>query len=186
MKMNLLKNYWLMLVAWIMILSGYDTLACLIGLFASILLLIRKIAINKWRVVAIFFITYSAVKILLTSSNIPYFFSNITVFLAFVSLNVAIYSETLTYTKLRFLEYNLFIEATCMIVMSLIIFILPDSSYTLFSKASLFIMICLIFLPYFVTALVSIFIKKIENIANVDKKVLKNTNKHSKIILNSK
>lgn len=186
MKMNLLKNYWLMLLAWIMILSGYDTLACLISLFATVLLLIQKIAVNKWRLVAIFFVTYSAVRVFLTSSNIPYFFSNITIFLAFVSLNVAIYNESLTYTKIRFLEYNLFIEAICLIIMSLILFILPESSYTLFSKASLFLMICLIFLPYFVTALVSVFERKIEKIANNDKKVLKNQNKQSKIILNSK
>lgn len=172
MRKKLIYNYWLILIAWCLFLNKLTLLAILFGLGACAILATIQRRINYWRMCFVSVISYVLVSLLLIRSNIPYFFSQMYVFLAVICLNVAFTNERLYLFKSRYLKPFLFVMIIGLSVLSTIAFILPNDLYSLFSKISLYIMICLIFLPYLVSLSICLVYKYImknlyvENVTN--------------------
>lgn len=148
MKRLLIYNYWLMIVAWCMFLNNNTLMAILLGLGACTVLVFIKRRINYWRMSFLSVISYVIISLILSITNIPYFFRKLYIFLAVICLNCALTSERLYLFKSKYLKPFLVAMLFCVAVLSIIAIILPNSLYTIFTKSSLLIMIGLIFLPY--------------------------------------
>ena len=153
MRRKLIYNYWLMIIAWCMFLNRLTLLAILFGLAACAMLAMIQRRINYWRMSFVSVISYVMISFLLIRSNIPYFFSELYIFLAVVCLNLAFTNERLYLFKSKYLKPFLIVMLISISVLSIIAYLLPNDLYTLFSKSSLYAMICLIFLPYIVTVM---------------------------------
>lgn len=151
MKRLLIYNYWLIIIAWTMFLNNNTILAILLCLGACAILVFIKRKINYWRMSFLSVTSYVIISLILSMSNIPYYFENMYIFLAIVCLNLALTTERLYLFKSKYLKPFLVVMLISVAVLSLIVVILPRGLYTLFTKSSLFIMIGLIFLPYLIT-----------------------------------
>lgn len=150
MKKILIKNYWLMIISWGLFLNDKDILGIIIGAIACVYLLFNKKRINCYRVMFIGFMFFVISCALLLLSNIPYFFPKLHILLMIVGLNTAIANEYLNLLKNKFilpvLSFVLLITAiTCLLIM-----LLPDYLYTIFTKNNLYLMVSFIFLPYLI------------------------------------
>lgn len=148
MKMLVIRNYWLMIISWCLFLNGKEILGILIGAIGCIYLLLFKDSINCYRILLIGFLMFVISCLILIPSNIPYFFSKLHILLMVISIDTAITNEYLYLFKNKFILPILLICLSTIIISSLLIIVLPDSLYSLFTKASLFKMLAFIFLPY--------------------------------------
>lgn len=148
MKKVLISNYWLMAIAWCMFLNGYSAISMILSLAACVMLLLKKRGLDYWRILAIALLLYGFLLVSLVNSNIPYFFPELTLYFLFVSLNVSISNEISLYIRYKALMPILIFVYISMFILSLIILIMPNDLYTIFSKTSLFLMSSFIFLPY--------------------------------------
>lgn len=147
---TLIKNYWMMILAWCLLLNGYDSLGIILAMFTCLYALIVLREVNYWRVIAVCMIEFSVSLMFLMSSSIPYYFPKLLTFLTVISLNAAISNEYLTALKRKHLMWFILAIISCMFVLSLLIIILPDELYTMFTKTNLFLMEAYIFLPYLI------------------------------------
>ena len=148
MKMTLIRNYYLIIVAWAIYFNGYEILAFLLGVAGIIYLALKKDDINYWRVCAITLIISTLSFSLLSRSNIPYFFPSLKILLFIMAVNCALTNEHLYDTNVLFILSSLSLVALFVLGLSLVIYLLPGENYTLFTKRSLYLMTCFIFLPY--------------------------------------
>ena len=161
MNRKLTYNYWLMIVAWCMFLNGYNLLANMFGIAACAVLSTMSKRINYWRMCFVTLIIFVTISLLLINSNISYFFPKLYYFLAFICLDMALTNEHLYLFKSKYLKPFLIVIAIDLVVLSLIVLVLPADLYSLFTKKSLFLMICLIFLPYLISIAICIASKQI-------------------------
>lgn len=178
MKRLLIYNYWLIIVSWCLFLNDLTLLAILTSFAACALMVLINREINYWRMCFLSVFSYVTVSFFLSMSNIPYFFEKIYLFLAVISIDLALTSERLYLFKSKYLKPFLVCMLISVSVLSIIVVILPNSLYTIFTKDSLFIMIGLMFLPYLITLAICICYKDY-------KKVIKNKRK-AKILQRSK
>lgn len=151
MKRLLIYNYWLIIVSWCLFLNDLTLLAMLMTLGACAMLVKINREVNYWRICFVSIVTYTTISFFLSMSNIPYFFEKLYLFLAVISLDLALTNERLYLFKSKYLKPFLVFMLVGVSVLSIIVIILPSSLYTLFTKDSLYIMIGLIFLPYLFT-----------------------------------
>lgn len=163
MRRILTYNYWLIIIAWCMFLNGYNLLANTFGIVACAVLPIINKRINHWRMYCVGLIIYVTILIFLKNSNVLFFFPKLSVFLAIVSLNASLTSEYQYLLRSRFIIPYLLVMVVSMSVLSIITMVLPNSSYSLFSKRSLYLMECIIFLPYLIPCIYIYTYKKIWN-----------------------
>lgn len=150
---TLIKNYWMIIIAWCLLLNGLGSLGIVLALLACVYALIVKSEVNYWRVTAICMMQYSVSLMLLLPSSIPYYFPKLHIFLTVICLNASISNEYLfSLKKNQFVRFIL-VTILSMFVLSLLIVILPDELYTLFTKRNLFLMEAYIFLPYLIPLL---------------------------------
>ncbi len=150
MRKLIVKNYWMMMVAWIVAINGYEVIGMLLGLAASVMLMRVGKKLNLWRLLAVCLLCYSTSLLFLLMSSIPYYFPKLYIFMTGVSLNMAVTSEYLCYLKKRFIIPILLFNAIGMLISFLLIKIVPDADYSLFTKGNLYLMSSLIFLPYLI------------------------------------
>ena len=148
MKMIVIRNYWLMIISWCLFLNGKENLALILGGLACIYILINRKDISAYRVVLLGLVMFILSCITLLSSNIPYFFPKLHILLMIVSINTAIANEYISSYKNSFILPVLFISLVSILISLLLVMILPDILYSLFTKRSLLIMVSFIFLPY--------------------------------------
>ena len=153
MNMKLTYNYWLMILAWCLFISGYNLLSLIMIIVASLILLSTRKAINLWRWGCKCFMCYFLLLLMLNKSNISYYFPSFNIFILLVLGNCFLTKEYLYLFKSKLLYPYLLFMIFGMAVLSIIVVILPDVLYTLFTKKSLYIMISLIFLPYIIPIL---------------------------------
>ena len=159
MKERFIINSWLIVISWCLLLNGSALLACLLALVSSIDLLMYKSEVDIWRVSAVTLGFYIGSLSILLYGNISYFFPKLTYFVPIVCLHAAITNEYLYMLKKRFvLPLTIFISLS-IAVLSIIIVVVPDELYSLFSKTSLFMMEFLIFLPYLIPCVVCLIYK---------------------------
>lgn len=163
MKMKLICNYWLMIIAWCMFLNDFTLLATVLVIGACVMLIVMRRRINYWRFGFVSIVIYCVICFVLYKRNIPLYFPNIYLFLAAVSLNASLTFERINLFKSRSLRPILTIMFIMFSVLSLISVILPNDLYTLFTKTSLIVMICLIFLPYFVPLIICLVYKYVRD-----------------------
>lgn len=162
MKTRLTYNYWLMIVAWCMFINGYNLLAVLFALCASITLLSLKRRINYWRLISLSIITFNIITFILSKTNILFYFDNLLSLLFMVCINAFITNEYLYLFKVNYLYSYLLFMAVGMIIFIVVVILLPKNLYTLFTKGSLYIMVCLIFMPYLIPMMCCLINKKKE------------------------
>lgn len=163
MRKKLIYNYWLITIAWCMFLNDYTVLAILCGIGGCFMLIRINRRINYWRAAFLSVLSYSMISLFLTRSNIAYFFPNIIIFLAVISLDLSLTNERLYLFKSKYLKPFLAIMLIGLSVLSIIVIILPNELYTMFTKSSLYVMISLIFLPYVIPLISCLLFKKIWN-----------------------
>lgn len=171
MKRLLIYNYWLIIVSWCLFLNDLTLLAMIcasLGL-ASLFSINREV--NYWRMCFVSVISYVMVSFFLSLSNIPYFFEKLYIFLAVISLNLALTNERLYLFKSKYLKPFLAFMLISVSVLSIVVIILPSSLYTIFTKDSLYIMIGLIFLPYLVSLTICISIKEYRKLTRTKQKL---------------
>ena len=151
MKMTLLRNYWLIIMAWCFYLNGHAIVASVLTLVSCALAIYVKSEVDMWRLCAISLAIYSVSLIVLINSNIPYFFPGLKYFLILTSLACGLNNEYLYVIKKRFILPVLITIVIYLCGLFMIIGLLPESSYTMFSKGSICLMALFIFLPYLVT-----------------------------------
>ena len=148
MKMTLLRNYWLMIIAWCLYLNGYEVLSGVLVFGASGYLLVMKSEVNYWRIAAVALTICVLSEMVLLDSNIPYFFPGLKYYLILTSINCALANEYLYAIKNRFILPVLISVSLYVCAMSVVVYMLPEQSYTILGKNSLYLMIMFIFLPY--------------------------------------
>lgn len=163
MKKLLIYNYWLIIVSWCMFLNDLTLLAIVLGLGANIMLLLFARRINYWRMGFLSLISYITISFFLPRSNVTYFFPKLYIFAAIICLNLAFTAERLYLFKSKCLKPILVTMLLCVSVLSIIVLVLPNSLYTMFTKNSLFVMISLIILPYLIPLVGIIVYKDIRN-----------------------
>ena len=154
MKKTLVINLWLMIIAWCMFLNGYATVSVLIALGAAAYCLCRAGEVLCLRNAAVFALFAAVLICLCHTSNIPFFFPGLQIFLAAVMVNAGIFSGCLNRMKRRRIQPFLLAALAAFIFFDLLIALVPGSSYTLFTKRNLFLMVCFIFLPYLLPMLI--------------------------------
>ena len=148
MKMALFKDSCLMIIAWCVYLNGYSFMAMVLALLSSIYLLVIKSEVNYWRIAAIALGIYVVSESILRFSNIPYFFPDLKYFMIFTSLNCSLANEYLYMIKYKFIFPVLIIIILYVVLLSLVICMLEEASYTMFGKKNLYLMVMFIFFPY--------------------------------------
>lgn len=160
MRMKLTYNYWLMMLAWVMFINDHCLLALSSGLFACVVLLSMRKRINLWRMSCLSLISYSAVLLTFSGTNILYYFPKLPLFMFVICANSLMTHEYLYLFKPKFLYPYLLFVIVGVSVFSMTVVLLPNSSYTLFTKRSLYLMVCLIFLPYLIPMMCCLFRKR--------------------------
>lgn len=163
MNRKLTYNYWLMIVAWCMFLNGYNLLANMFGIAACAVLSTMSKRINHWRMCFVGLIIFVIISFLLINSNISYFFPKLSGFLVTICINCSLTFEYMYLLKSKFIVPYLLVMVVSMSVLSIITMVLPNSSYSLFTKRSLYIMELVIFLPYLIPCAYVYSYKKIWN-----------------------
>lgn len=161
MRRRLIYNYWLIIVAWCLFINDLSVLAILFSLTASTAMLLIRHKINFWRMSFVCILSYVVVSFILSYTNISYYFDKLYYFVATICLNLALTNERSYLLKSKYLITLANVMAACIFVLSTIVIILPDSLYTLFTKGSLYMMICTIFLPYLIPIVVCLVYRKI-------------------------
>lgn len=150
---TILKNCWLMMIAWSLILNSHAVIAAGMAICACILLILSLKEVNYWRVCSVGMFLYAGCLITLLAGSIPYYFPELYIFLSAACLNAALLHEHLQDLKKRRLVGLLLVILSCFAILSVLIVLLPEEPYLLFTKKNLFRMGGLIFLPYLIPVL---------------------------------
>lgn len=159
MRRKLIYNYWLIIISWCMFLNDNILLAVIACLGAIALLLSNRKKINYWRMCFLSILSYTTISFILSRSSIPYFFPKLYYFLAFICLDMALTNEHLYLFKSKYLRPFVIMLIISLVVLSIMVIVLPNDLYTLFTKKNLFMMVNLIFLPYLASIVVCIIYK---------------------------
>lgn len=151
MKMTLLRNYWLMIIAWCFYLNGHVFVAGVMMLLCCAMLFTVKSEVNLWRTLAVILTVYGLSLIVLMKTNIPYFFPDLKYILILSSLNCGAANEYLYVVKKRFILPVLITIVLYVCGLFAVVGLLPQESYTVFGKSSICLMAMFIFLPYLTT-----------------------------------
>ena len=151
MKMTLLRNCWLTIMAWCFYLNGHVIAAGIISLVACGLLLIVKSEVNAWRIAAIALLAYGLSLIVLINSNIPYFFPSLKYFLILTSFDCGLANEYLYAIKRKFILPVIAVVVLYLCGLFVVVSMLPEQSYSIFGKGNICLMAMFIFLPYLST-----------------------------------
>jgi len=168
MKRRLIQNYWLIIVAWCLAICDYEILGLFVTLAATLLILKTK-GMNYWRIIALSVLIFDIFLLTISHTNIPYFFDKIYLFLLGVSLNAAVINDYNYFFKPKAFYGILLIMLTSLLCSLLLLIILPNSMYTIFTKRSLCMMILSIFVPYVLPTLICV-LRKIGKIVLLRKK----------------
>lgn len=183
MKTALIRNYWMLIIAWIFALQGYGVLATLLAILACVMLCVGENLIINWRTLSIGLIIYLLIRTLLNGTCILYYFKELKIFLLAFAFDVACANEYLYFLKTRYVIEFLMFKFIVVVIFSLITFILPSELYTMFTKTNLYLMLSIIFLPYLFSDMYCVIYKKILISCKYN---LHSLYKQSKINLNSR
>ena len=150
MKETLIRNLWLMIIAWCLYLNGYTLIAMGTALITGVCVLVKKGEADLKRSGLFALCMYTVILSLYHSGNIPYFFPSLHIFMAAVMFDVFACIEYFASMKRKDLLPILMFVFGAMIAIFIAIAAAPDDEYTLFSKASLYLFGSFIFLPYLI------------------------------------
>ena len=148
MKRRLIREYWLILVAWCAYLNSWNIIAYVIMMAATGYALMIRCEADHWRIAAVCISCYSVMMAVLFASNVPYFYPDLHIFLAFVAFNSALTNEYLIRLKKQHILPLLLMGLISMAILTICIMIVPAENYSLFTRNSLLKMSAFIFLPF--------------------------------------
>ncbi|MBQ9425646.1 MAG: hypothetical protein IJU42_06850 [Erysipelotrichaceae bacterium] len=149
MKMTVIVNLWTMIIAWCLYLNGYTLVALLVSGMAAVIVLMMIGEVNYKRMVFTAVALYAFLFGLYITSSIPYYFSALHIFFSIQILDASIVGEYLYQADRDFVQAILSVCAVSMAVIFVVILMVNDADYSLFTKNNLFLMESFIFLPYF-------------------------------------
>lgn len=161
MKKVLMVNYWLISIAWGLSMSSKTMIGVLIALSMAIALSTLKKFLNYWRILANALIHYIILFGVYSSSNIAFFFPQLYKLLIAICFNSAITNEILCRYKNKVILPFVFVLTLGLSILSFMIIVLPNELYSIFTKQSLFIMACFIFLPYLINPVICLSLRKL-------------------------
>ena len=148
MKRRLIREYWLILVAWCAYLNDWKIMAYMMILAATGYALVIRCEADHWHIAAICISCYSVMMAVLFASNIPYFYPDLHIFLAMIALDSALTNEYLIRLKKRFIFPLMLMGLVGFSVLTTCIMMVPAENYSLFTRNSLLRMSSFIFLPF--------------------------------------
>ena len=151
MKKILMVNYYLVIIGWCLFLNSFEILGMMFLVGGSVILLSIDKKINYWRMIGLSFLANGLVSFLLEKSSIPIYFPQLSRFIFLACLNNAIMYEYLNMLKSDFLYTVAFTIIVSIFASTILVKILPNDFYTIFTKDNLLLMIAFIFLPYLFT-----------------------------------
>ena len=157
-------NYLFVLLAWCLFLNDLSILGILILAIYSLYLLKYSNYFNIWRVISLTCIWSIIIQFTLSLSNISIFFPKIVLFMCLISFNNALFFEMLNNIKKDDIYLTYITTCLLLFVFLAIGIILPDSLYSIFTKTSLYTMICFIFLPYSLSTTIYLIKKELRDI----------------------
>lgn len=155
MKMTLLRNYWLVIIAWGLYLNGCMMSASFLIILGCALLLIVKSEVNLWRIAAVSLLVCSLSLIVLMNTNIPYFFPDLKYFLVLTSLDCGLSNEYLYVIRKRFILPVLITVVLYLCGLLAIVGMLPQESCAVFTKGNICLMAMFIFSPYLIAMILA-------------------------------
>lgn len=150
---TILKNSWLILIAWSLVLNSRALIGTITAALACTYLLFQRKELNCWRICTVCMFLYAMCFVTLLSGSIPYYFPELYIFLPAVCLDAALMNEYLQSLQKRELFLLVLTIVSCTAVLAILILIVPEEAYLLFTKKNLFKMDALIFLPFLLPAL---------------------------------
>lgn len=157
---NITRNdLWMMIVAWCLLLDGYSILGMVVGILATIYVIISTKRKNYLRIIGVSVVCFSLCFIL-ARLTVFHSFNNFAFFSAIISLNVAFLNERLYRERLRNLYLIFVIMFACLIIFMLVALIIPANLVLANAKANMFGLIILVFIPYTSIVLISLIIKE--------------------------
>ena len=150
MKETLIKNLWLMIVAWCLYLNGYTLIGMGVAMISGVCVLVKKGEADLKRSGLFALCMYTVILSLYHSGNIPYFFPSLHIFMAAVMFDVFACIEYFESMKRKDLLPILTFVFMAAILIGVLIFVAPEDEYTIFTKASLYLFGSFIFLPYLI------------------------------------
>ena len=152
MKKIVIRNLWLMMIAWCLFLNDHVLSSMICAMMASLYSLWMLGEVNFWRAAAISISFYALMSGSFFSNNISFFFPALHIFMMAVCLNAGICTEYFVSLKRKKLMKILVCVSLCALVFLIAVILVPESDYSLFSKGNLYRMISFIFLPYLLPA----------------------------------
>ena len=148
MKMLIIGNYWLAILAWCLFLNDYVFLSEVVLILGCLMLLLGKKGHNYLGIIVCAIITYIILYTILSLTRIPYFFPNLSIYLVIVSIHCFMMSDYFSRLNDHFILPVIVIILLNIIFTATLIIIIPDQFYSLIGKINLLILTCFIFLPY--------------------------------------
>ena len=148
MKETLIRNLWLMIIAWCLYLNGYTLIAMGTALITGVCVLVKKGEADLKRSGLFALCMYTVILSLYHSGNIPYFFPSLHIFMAAMMFNAAVCYGLYGKMKRKDLVKVLGFVSLAFLAVFILISFVPGEDYTLFGKRSLYLMESFIFLPY--------------------------------------
>lgn len=171
MKETLIRNLWLMIIAWCLYLNGYTLIAMGTALITGVCVLVKKGEADLKRSGLFALCMYTVILSLYHSGNIPYFFPSLHTFGAMIAFDAAILQELMYKIRRKEMLTILSFMLMAYLLITLLVIFADESDYALFGKSSLFLMNAFIFLPFLIPS-VLIYVHRTEQaIARKQQKV---------------
>ena len=148
MKMLVIGNYWLVILAWCLFLNDYVFLSEVVLILGCLVLLLRKRRHNYPRIIICTLATYIMLKTILSLTGIPYFFPQMSIYLFLVSIHCWMMYEYFGKLNDHFILPVIVIIIFNLLFTVSLIAIIPSEFYSLIGKINLLIITAFIFLPY--------------------------------------
>ncbi|MBQ1483446.1 MAG: hypothetical protein IIZ28_07755 [Erysipelotrichaceae bacterium] len=150
MKETLVRNLYLVIIAWCLYLNGYILAAHAAALIGGVAVLVKNPEADLKLSGVISLSMYAVILSLYHSGNIPYFFPSLHIFMAAVMFNVFACIGYFDSMRRKDLLPILAVSFAAALLIGILIALSPAEEYTIFSKTSLYVFASFIFFPYLI------------------------------------
>lgn len=168
MKNIVRNNLWMIIVSWCLLLNGYPVWGLIVGVLASIYLIVNIKYPKTLRILSVSLLCFSFSYLLGNVSdvgNLNYF----NYFAMVISVNVGLLNERIYKERLATLYPIFIVIFTTLIIFLVTALLLPYNSILVNAKTNMYSLIILIFIPYASEILVSLLVKEYNKKRLLDK-----------------
>ncbi len=148
MKKILHINYYLLAIAWGLMLNNKLFLAMIVAYASDYLLYLYIRRRNIWRITTLFLITNILGVVMLRLSTLTSSHPYLPLFYVAVSLNVALLNDFLLGIRMKLIYPSYLMILLCAVFFITVALLVPVSMYEYFGMINIYLLIVLIFSPY--------------------------------------